>query len=215
MSTVNFADFSERPDHRLRQRHAVRREESFATLAPVQERCVPSMGGVAPRRTDLTMHDHAARLRVDRRSAVDGPGELATKRQHDRGKLTARERLELLLDPGTFVELDLFVRHRSMALGLADHRPATDGVVTGWGRIHDRVVFVYAHDFRIFGGSLGEVFASKIQKVMDMAESVGAPLIGLNDGAGARIQEGVPPSPGMPASFAAACDCPAWSPRSA
>ena len=189
--TANLADLTERPDPRARQRHAVHRQEPLATLTSIHERCVPSTGGLTPRRTDVTMHDHAARLRADRRSAVDGPGELATKRQHDRGKLTARERLELLLDPGTFVELDLFVRHRSTALGLADHRPAGDGVVTGWGRIHDRVVFVYAHDFRIFGGSLGEVFADKIQKVMDMAASVGAPVIGLNDGAGARIQEGV------------------------
>jgi acetyl-CoA carboxylase carboxyltransferase component len=191
MSTANLPDLFERPDPLVRQRHAVRRVEPLATLAPMHERRVPSTGGVRPRRTSATMHDHVDRLRADRRSAVDGPGELATKRQHERGKLTARERLELLLDAGTFVELDLFVRHRSVALGLADHRPATDGVVTGWGRIHDRVVFVFSHDFRIFGGSLGEVFAAKIQKVMDMAASVGAPLIGLNDGAGARIQEGV------------------------
>ena len=191
MSTANLPDLLERPDPLVRQHHAVRPEGPLATLAPMHERRLRATGGARPRRTGGTMHDHVDRLRADRRSAVDGPGELATKRQHERGKLTARERLELLLDSGTFVELDLFVRHRSVALGLADHRPATDGVVTGWGRIHDRVVFVFAHDFRIFGGSLGEVFAAKIQKVMDMAASVGAPLIGLNDGAGARIQEGV------------------------
>jgi acetyl-CoA carboxylase carboxyltransferase component len=102
--------------------------------------------------------------------------------------MTARERVERLLDPGTFVELDLLARHRSPAI---DERPFTDGVITGWGEIDGRQVFVFSQDFTVFGGALGEVFAEKIHKVMDMAQKVGAPVIGLNDGAGARIQEGV------------------------
>jgi acetyl-CoA carboxylase carboxyltransferase component len=167
-----------------------RTDETMATVAALSERRAGAKL-TRRRRTPASMHDHVHRLENDRRAAVGGPGDVATRRQHDRGKLTARERIERLLDEGTFVELDLFVRHRSAALGLDRQRPATDGVVTGWGRIHDRVVFVFAHDFRIFGGSLGEVFAAKVHKVMDMAHSVGAPLIGLNDGAGARIQEGV------------------------
>ncbi|HET9871805.1 MAG TPA: acyl-CoA carboxylase subunit beta [Propionibacteriaceae bacterium] len=114
-----------------------------------------------------------------------------TELQHARGKLTVRERLDLLLDEGSFCELESLRRHRATGFGLEDKRPDTDGVVTGWGTIHGTKVFVYAHDFRIFGGSLGEAHAQKIHKLMDLAISVGAPLIGLNDGAGARIQEGV------------------------
>src|SRR5437868_3799899 len=120
------------------------------------------------------------------------PGsEAAVRRQHERGKLTARERLELLLDPGSFVELDMLARHRAHGFGIENTRPLTDGVITGWGTIDGRKVFVFSQDFTVFGGALGEVFAEKIHKVMDLAESVGAPMIGLNDGAGARIQEGV------------------------
>src|SRR5437868_8086155 len=115
----------------------------------------------------------------------------AIERQHARGKLTARERLELLLDPGSFVELDMLARHRAHGFGIENTRPLTDGVITGWGTIDGRKVFVFAQDFTVFGGALGEVFAEKIHKVMDLAESVGAPMIGLNDGGGARIQEGV------------------------
>ena len=114
----------------------------------------------------------------------------AIERQHEKGKLLARERLELLLDPGSFHELDLLARHRAHAAGL-EERPYTDGVVTGWGTIDDRKVFVYSQDFTVFGGALGEVFAEKIHKLMDLALKTGAPVIGLNDGAGARIQEGV------------------------
>src|SRR3954464_168960 len=120
------------------------------------------------------------------------PGsEAAVRRQHDRGKLTARERIELLLDPGSFVELDMLARHRAHGFGIENNRPLTDGVVTGWGTVNGRKVFVFSQDFTIFGGALGEVYAEKIHKVMDLAESVGAPLVGLNDGGGARIQEGV------------------------
>ncbi len=111
-------------------------------------------------------------------------------RQHEKGKLLARERINVLLDPGSFHELDLLARHRAHGSGLEEH-PYTDGVITGWGTIDDRKVFVFSQDFTVFGGALGEVFAEKIHKLMDLALKVGAPVIGLNDGAGARIQEGV------------------------
>jgi methylmalonyl-CoA decarboxylase subunit alpha len=133
-----------------------------------------------------TTHDHVRRLRNIREAAVRGD-ELATQRQHARGKLTARERIAHLLDEGSFAELDLF---RRPASGPA-HGHHTDGVVTGSGTVRGRRVFVYAQDFRIFGGSLGQTHAAKIHKVMDLAISAGAPLIALNDSGGARIQEGV------------------------
>jgi len=126
-----------------------------------------------------------------REQALHAGSEKSVARQHERGKLTARERLERLLDPGTFVELDMLARHRAHGFGIENSRPLTDGVVTGWGSIDGRKVFVFSQDFTVFGGALGEVFAEKIHKVMDLAESVGAPMVGLNDGAGARIQEGV------------------------
>jgi propionyl-CoA carboxylase beta chain len=120
------------------------------------------------------------------------PGaEASVRRQHERGKLTARERIELLVDPDSFVELDMLARHRAHGFGIENNRPLTDGVVTGWGTVNGRKVFVFSQDFTIFGGALGEVYAEKIHKVMDLAESVGVPLVGLNDGGGARIQEGV------------------------
>ncbi|MEJ2856065.1 MULTISPECIES: acyl-CoA carboxylase subunit beta [unclassified Saccharothrix] len=123
-----------------------------------------------------------------RSRAVSGDG---TQRQHALGKRTARERLDLLLDPDSFVEVDLFRRHQAHGLKVSDHRPHTDGVVAGSGTIDGRRVFVYAQDFTIFGGSLGQAHAAKIHKVMDMALATGAPIIGLNDSGGARIQEGV------------------------
>ncbi len=126
-----------------------------------------------------------------REQALHAGSDEAVERQHARGKLTARERLEKLLDPGSFVELDMLARHRAHGFGIEKTRPLTDGVVTGWGTIDGRKVFVFSQDFTVFGGALGEVFAEKIHKVMDLAESVGAPFIGINDGAGARIQEGV------------------------
>ena len=126
-----------------------------------------------------------------REQALHAGSAAAVERQHQRGKLTARERIELLLDPGTFVELDMLARHRAHGFGIENTRPLTDGVVTGWGSVDGRKVFVFSQDFTVFGGALGEVFAEKIHKVMDLAESVGAPVVGLNDGAGARIQEGV------------------------
>src|SRR4051812_18261771 len=132
--------------------------------------------------------DQLAKLKEEART----PGnEASVRRQHERGKLTARERLDLLLDPGSFVELDMLARHRAHGFGIENNRPLTDGVITGWGTVDGRKVFVFSQDFTIFGGALGEVYAEKIHKVMDLAESTGAPLIGLNDGGGARIQEGV------------------------
>jgi propionyl-CoA carboxylase beta chain len=115
----------------------------------------------------------------------------AVKKQHDRGKLTARERIDLLLDPGSFVETDRMARHRTHGFGIERNRPLSDAVVTGWGTIDGRKVFVFSQDFMVFGGSLGEVMSEKICKVMDLAAATGAPVIGLNDSGGARIQEGV------------------------
>ncbi|AQS65695.1 acyl-CoA carboxylase subunit beta [Streptomyces pactum] len=132
-----------------------------------------------------------AELRGIRARALAGPGGEATAAQHARGKLTARERIGLLLDPESFCEVGQLRRHRATGFGLEAKRPYTDGVVTGWGTVEGRTVFVYAHDFRIFGGALGEAHAAKIHKIMDMAIAAGAPLVSLNDGAGARIQEGV------------------------
>jgi acetyl-CoA carboxylase carboxyltransferase component len=126
-----------------------------------------------------------------REQALHAGSDAAVERQHRRGKLTARERIDLLLDPGSFVELDMLARHRAHGFGIENTRPLTDGVVTGWGAVDGRKVFVFSQDFTLFGGSLGEVYAEKIHKVMDLAESVGAPIVGLNDGGGARIQEGV------------------------
>ncbi len=117
--------------------------------------------------------------------------ERAVDKQHARGKKTARERLELLLDEGSFVEMDKYARHRSNAFGQDRHRPYGDGVVTGYGTVDGRTVAVFAQDFTVFGGSLGEVFGEKIVKVMDFAMKVGCPVVGLNDSGGARIQEGV------------------------
>ena len=117
--------------------------------------------------------------------------ERAIEKQHARGKKTARERIDMLLDEGTFIELDKYARHRSSAFGQEKNRPYGDGVVTGYGQIDGRTVAVFAQDFTVFGGSLGEVFGEKIVKVMDFALKVGCPVIGLNDSGGARIQEGV------------------------
>src|SRR5512134_2920861 len=123
---------------------------------------------------------------------VAGAGsERAVEKQHARGKKTARERLDMLLDEGSFVEMDKYARHRSNAFGQEKNRPYGDGVVTGYGTVDGRTVAVFAQDFTVFGGSLGEVFGEKICKVMDFAMKIGCPVIGLNDSGGARIQEGV------------------------
>ncbi|HVV11374.1 MAG TPA: acyl-CoA carboxylase subunit beta [Amycolatopsis sp.] len=137
------------------------------------------------------MAERLAELREIKQTAHEGPDPDATGRQHARGKLTPHERIALLLDPGSFTELEPLRRHRATGFGMEAKRPYTDGVVAGWGTVEGRTVFVYAHDFRIFGGALGEAHAAKIHKVMDLAEAAGAPLVSLNDGAGARIQEGV------------------------
>ena len=130
-------------------------------------------------------------LEDKRRGARLGGGKKRIAAQHARGKLSARERLELLLDPGSFEETDLFVEHRCTEFGMADQRIPGDGVVTGHGTINGRLVFVFSQDFTVFGGSLSEPHAEKICKVMDRAVRVGAPVIGINDSGGARIQEGV------------------------
>jgi propionyl-CoA carboxylase beta chain len=128
----------------------------------------------------------------DRRATARlGGGERRIEVQHAKGKLTARERVELLLDEGSFEEFDMFVAHRCTDFGMQDQRPAGDGVITGWGTINGRMVYVFSQDFTVFGGSLSETHAQKICKIMDMAMQNGAPVIGLNDSGGARIQEGV------------------------
>ena len=137
------------------------------------------------------MQDILEQLERKRVAARMGGGQKRIDAQHKKGKLTARERLELLLDEGTFEEWDMFVEHRSHDFGMADNKIPGDGVVTGYGMINGRLVFVFSQDFTVFGGALSEAHAEKICKVMDQAMKVGAPVIGLNDSGGARIQEGV------------------------
>ncbi len=139
----------------------------------------------------MSLEEKIKRLEELNARALMGGGEARIERQHAAGKLTARERIELLLDPGTFVELDRFVVHRCADFGMDAQKIPGDGVVTGYGKIDGRQVFLFAQDFTVFGGSLSGAFAEKICKVMDLAVKNGAPFIGLNDGAGARIQEGV------------------------
>ena len=144
--------------------------------------------------SDIDIHTTAGKLadlsdRLD--AAVHAGSERAIEKQHAKGKLTARERVDQLIDEGSFVELDELARHRSTNFGMADNRPYGDGVVTGYGTVDGRQVCVFAQDFTVFGGSLGEVFGEKIVKVMDLAMKTGCPLIGINDSGGARIQEGV------------------------
>lgn len=142
----------------------------------------PDLGTTAGKIADLKQRYH---------EAVHASGEAAIQKQHAKGKKTARERIEMLLDPGSFVEIDEFVRHRSTAFGMDQKRPYGDSVVTGVGTIHGRQVALFSQDFTIFGGSLGEAAGNKIIKVMDLAISTGVPLIGILDSGGARIQEGV------------------------
>jgi acetyl-CoA/propionyl-CoA carboxylase carboxyl transferase subunit len=137
------------------------------------------------------MDDRIDELRDLRAEAREGGGEERVQRQHDRGKLTARERLDYFLDNGSFTEFDQFRAHRSQNFDMDEREFLGDGVVTGYGTVDGRTVFVFAHDFTVFGGSLGEVFAEKVTKVMDRAIETGAPVVGLNDSAGARIQEGI------------------------
>src|SRR5687768_16717766 len=139
----------------------------------------------------MTMREKLELLEKRRAEAELGGGEKRLKAQHEKGKLSARERLDLLLDEGSFVEFDRFVVHRADDPALADQKFYGDGVVTGYGRIEGRLVYVFSQDFTVFGGSLSESFAEKIVKIMDLAVRNGAPVIGLNDSGGARIQEGV------------------------
>jgi acetyl-CoA carboxylase carboxyltransferase component len=137
------------------------------------------------------MSQRLAELKARKEEALHAGTPRAVERQHAKGKMTARERIEYLLDEGSFQELDMLARHRAHGMGLEENRPYTDGVITGFGAIDGRRVCVFSQDFTVYGGALGEVFAEKIHKIMDLAESIGVPMIGLNDGAGARIQEGV------------------------
>lgn len=137
------------------------------------------------------MHDIIRQLEEKRELARLGGGQRRIDSQHAKGKLTARERIEMLLDPGTFEEWDMFVEHRCTDFGMDEQSIPGDGVVTGYGTVNGRLVFIYSQDFTVFGGSLSEAHAEKICKVMDQAMRVGAPVIGINDSGGARIQEGV------------------------
>jgi len=154
------------------------------------------MGGteVPEEQTEIDIHTTAGKLAdLDRRldEAVHAGSERAIEKQHAKGKRTARERVEELLDDGSFIELDELARHRSTAFGMEENRPYGDGVVTGYGTVDGRQVCVFAQDFTVFGGSLGQVFGEKIVKVMDLAMKTGCPIVGINDSGGARIQEGV------------------------
>jgi len=137
------------------------------------------------------MKEKIERLLETREKVELGGGEKRIAKQHERGKLTARERINLLLDEDSFVEIDAFVKHRCTNFGMEDVDAPSDGVVTGYGTVDGRLVFVYAQDFTVLGGSLGEMHAAKINKVQDMALKMGAPIVGINDSGGARIQEGV------------------------
>jgi len=139
----------------------------------------------------MSMREKLEELQRKRAESEQGGGAERIAAQHKKGKMTARERLDVLLDPGSFVELDRFVTHRGTDFGLADEHYLGDGVVTGYGRIEGRLVYVFSQDFTVFGGSLSEAHAEKICKVMDLAMRNGAPIVGLNDSGGARIQEGV------------------------
>ncbi|HYV56214.1 MAG TPA: carboxyl transferase domain-containing protein, partial [Candidatus Nitrosopolaris sp.] len=139
----------------------------------------------------MAIKENLEELERRNRAALLGGGEERIERQHTEGKLTARERLDLLLDPGSFVELDRFKTHRCTDFGMTERKIPGDGVVTGHGTIEGRLMFVFSQDFTVFGGSLSGAYAEKIVKVMDLAMKAGAPVIGLNDGGGARVQEGV------------------------
>jgi propionyl-CoA carboxylase beta chain len=145
----------------------------------------------AGERKSMAIKENLEELERRNRAALLGGGEERIQRQHTEGKLTARERLDLLLDPGSFVELDRFKTHRCTDFGMAERKIPGDGVVTGHGTIEGRLVFVFSQDFTVFGGSLSGAYAEKIVKVMDLAMKAGAPVVGLNDGGGARVQEGV------------------------
>jgi acetyl-CoA carboxylase carboxyltransferase component len=173
--------------------------ESADDVGPIgrpRPRSRPSLRAIADRTDErpvapATMRALAEEAASRRRFAQSDVDPRADQRHRHRGKRTARERIERLVDPGTFVELRLFARHVATGFGMEQRRPYGDGVVTGWGLVDGRKVFVFAHDARVFGGALGATFARKICALMDLAESTGSPIIGLNDGGGARIQEGI------------------------
>ena len=148
---------------------------------------LPGTGAGEP---DRTVEDRIEELRKRRKAARTPGGRDAAKKQHDKGKLTARERLDVLMDKGSFVETDPFAVHRSHDFGMERKRPPGDGIITGYGTVDGRKVFVASQDFTVFGGSMGEVHAQKVTKVMDLAMSTGAPFVAINDSGGARIQEG-------------------------
>src|SRR6218665_916589 len=137
------------------------------------------------------MKDRSQELIERREAAQVGGGQARIDKQHQQGKLTARERVTLLLDEGSFNEIGMFVEHRATSFGLDKVKSPGDGVVTGYGTIHGRTVYVFSQDFTVLGGSLSETHAAKICKILDLAMKNGAPVIGLNDSGGARIQEGV------------------------
>src|SRR5213595_320169 len=139
----------------------------------------------------MDLEEKVTELKRRDQLAQQGGGAERRAREHKEGKMSARERVEFLLDEGTFEETDRFVTHRANDFGLAERKYYGDGFITGYGRIEGRLVFVFAQDFTIFGGSLSEANAAKIVKIMDLAAKMGAPFIGLNDSGGARIQEGV------------------------
>src|SRR3989338_11212653 len=138
----------------------------------------------------MSLQERLEELRRRHAEAELAGGEERVRRQHKAGKRTARERIDLLLDPGSFVEMDRFVTHRCNDFGMEKAKILGDGVVTGYGKIEGRLVYVFAQDFTAFGGSLGEAYARKICKIMDLAIKTGSPVVGLNDSGGARIQEG-------------------------
>src|SRR5665213_2896017 len=154
-------------------------------MAPPCPGCYSGAEGTRP------MPDILSQLEGKRAAARLGGGEKRIEQQHAKGKLTARERLDVLFDPGSFEEWDMFVEHRSNDFGMEKNKIPGDGVVTGHGTINGRLVFAFSQDFTVFGGALSEAHAEKICKVMDHALRVGAPIVGLNDSGGARIQEGV------------------------
>lgn len=138
-----------------------------------------------------TMYDKIDEMYERRRKVELGGGDKRIDAQHNRGKLTARERIDLFLDEGTFVELNPFIEHRATNFGMDKMEGPGEGVVTGYGKVNGRLVYIFSQDFTVFGGALGEMHALKIARIMDLAAKTGAPIIGLNDSGGARIQEGV------------------------
>src|SRR5215831_4381303 len=139
----------------------------------------------------MTMKEKIIELEKNRERARIGGGTDKTSEQHARGKMTARERIDALVDPGTFVEVDRLALHQTTDFGMAERRILGDGVVTGYATVGGRPIYLFSHDFTVFGGSLGEIFARKVTKIMDLALKTGCPIVGLNDSGGARIQEGV------------------------